>query len=122
MLEIHARLSNFQMPRGGGAGSSAQSVDSGGGSGGGGSGGVGSGSDGGGGSAEMLEQGVLAVGIDVTSLVGRAAAASQEVHDLKRLIDCANAPIFGINATALITEWNRKATQITGRSKWEVSR
>eukprot|EP00966_Prymnesium_polylepis_P197489 4576478-Prymnesium_polylepis.1 len=37
-----------------------------------------------------------------------------------RLIDCANAPIFGINAASLITEWNRKATQITGRSKWEV--
>ena len=62
----------------------------------------------------------LAVGLDVTALVGKAAAASQEVHDLKRLIDCANAPIFGINATALITEWNRKATEITGRSKWEV--
>ena len=30
------------------------------------------------------------------------------------------APIFGINATALITEWNKKATQLTGRSKWEV--
>ena len=62
----------------------------------------------------------LAVGVDVTTLMNKAAAASQEVHDLKRLIDCANAPIFGINATALITEWNRKATQITGRSKWEV--
>ena len=64
--------------------------------------------------------GLLAVGVDATAIVGRAAASSQEVHDLKRLIDCANAPIFGINATALITEWNKKATQITGRSKWEV--
>ena len=25
----------------------------------------------------------------------------QEVHDLKRLIDCANAPIFGINASSV---------------------
>ena len=34
------------------------------------------------------------------------AAATQEVHDLKRLIDGANAPIFGINAAGLVTEWN----------------
>ena len=67
-----------------------------------------------------LCDGILAVGIDVTNILSHAAAALQEVHDLKRLIDCANAPIFGINATSLITEWNRKATQITGRTKWEV--
>ena len=56
----------------------------------------------------------LGVGRDLTDLGRAAASASQEVHDLRRLIDCANAPIFGINAAALITEWNRKATQITG--------
>ena len=50
----------------------------------------------------------------------QVAAATQEVHDLKRLIDGANAPIFGINAASLITDWNKKATQITGHSKWEV--
>ena len=62
----------------------------------------------------------LTIGHNVTPYVTAAASASQEVHDLKRLIDCANAPIFGINAASLITEWNKKATQITGRSKWEV--
>jgi PAS domain-containing protein len=56
----------------------------------------------------------LGVGRDLTDLGRAAASASQEVHDLRRLIDCANAPIFGINAAALITEWNRKATKITG--------
>ena len=64
--------------------------------------------------------GVLGVGVDITKLSHSASAALQEAHELKRLIDCANAPIFGINATALITEWNKKATQLTGRSKWEV--
>ena len=63
---------------------------------------------------------MLGVGKDVSSLATAVAAATQEVHDLKRLIDGANAPIFGINAANLITEWNRKATAITGRSKWEV--
>jgi PAS domain S-box-containing protein len=65
-------------------------------------------------------RGVLGVGKDVSTLATAVAAATQEVHDLKRLIDGANAPIFGINAASLITEWNRKATAITGRSKWEV--
>ena len=41
-------------------------------------------------------------------------------EDLSRLIDTANAPIFGIDTDGRITEWNVKAAQITGRSKEEV--
>ena len=109
LLDLQIRLSNFALPPSaetsdtGAASSSASSV---------GAAGIAG--------PRLPREGVLAVGVDVTSLLGRAAAASQEVHDLKRLIDCANAPIFGINAMSLITEWNRKATQITGRTKWEV--
>jgi len=42
------------------------------------------------------------------------------VEDLSRLIDTANAPIFGIDADGLVNEWNVKAAQLTGRSKDEV--
>jgi PAS domain S-box-containing protein len=44
------------------------------------------------------------------------------VEDLSRLIDSANAPIFGIDATGIINEWNVKAAHMTGRSKDEVVR
>jgi PAS domain S-box-containing protein len=109
LLDLQVRLSNFALPPSAetsDAAAASSSVSS-----------VGAAGIAG---TSLPREGVLAVGVDVTSLLGRAAAASQEVHDLKRLIDCANAPIFGINAMSLITEWNRKATQITGRTKWEV--
>ena len=37
-----------------------------------------------------------------------------------RLIDNANAPIFGINKDGLVNEWNKKAAEITGFPKEEV--
>jgi PAS domain S-box-containing protein len=42
------------------------------------------------------------------------------VKDLTRLIDTANAPIFGIDAQGNINEWNQKSETITGFSKTEV--
>ena len=36
------------------------------------------------------------------------------------LIDTANAPIFGVDANMNVTEWNRKAAEITGFSRHEV--
>ena len=36
--------------------------------------------------------------------------------DLTRLIDTANAPIFGVDSEGRVTVWNRKAAQITGYS------
>lgn len=40
--------------------------------------------------------------------------------DLRRLIDTANAPIFGIDSKGLVNEWNQKVTEMTGYSKDEV--
>ena len=39
---------------------------------------------------------------------------------VKRLIETANAPIFGIDADGKINEWNKKAAEFTGFSKEEV--
>ena len=52
----------------------------------------------------------------------RASQAEQRrvADDLTLLIDTANAPIFGIDGNGLVTEWNRKAVEITGFSKAEV--
>ncbi|MFT6288660.1 MAG: PAS domain S-box-containing protein [Halieaceae bacterium] len=41
-------------------------------------------------------------------------------EDMTRLIDTANAPIFGIDAQGNINEWNQKSEMITGFSKTEV--
>jgi PAS domain S-box-containing protein len=41
-------------------------------------------------------------------------------HDLTRLIDTANAPIFGIDSTGLVNEWNQTSEKITGFKKEEV--
>ncbi|MCH8888694.1 MAG: PAS domain S-box protein, partial [SAR324 cluster bacterium] len=42
------------------------------------------------------------------------------LDDLARLIDTANAPIFGIDAQGKINEWNQSAAKITGFSKEET--
>jgi PAS domain S-box-containing protein len=41
-------------------------------------------------------------------------------HDLTRLIDTANAPIFGIDSKGLVNEWNQTSEKITGFKKEEV--
>ena len=41
-------------------------------------------------------------------------------HDLTRLIDTANAPIFGIDSKGLVNEWNQASEKITGFKKDEV--
>jgi PAS domain S-box-containing protein len=57
-----------------------------------------------------------------TQTISQAAVQTQErvVADLMRLIDRANAPIFGIDAAGNINEWNQTAERITGYSKHEV--
>ena len=40
--------------------------------------------------------------------------------DLTRLIDTANAPIFGIDSQGLVNEWNQTSEKITGFTKNEV--
>ena len=41
-------------------------------------------------------------------------------NDLTRLIDTANAPIFGIDSKGLVNEWNQASEKITGFKKDEV--
>ena len=38
-----------------------------------------------------------------------------------RLIDTANAPIFGIDANGLVNVWNQKLSQVTGFMKEDVT-
>ena len=42
------------------------------------------------------------------------------VDDLSRLIDFANAPIFGVDVNGMVTEWNRKSAAMLGYTKEET--
>jgi PAS domain S-box-containing protein len=48
------------------------------------------------------------------------AAAIAAANDLRRLIDTANAPIFGTDTHHLVTEWNHCAERLTGFSRTEM--
>ena len=61
--------------------------------------------------------GAVGIGHDVTRT---RAVAAQRADDLARLIDTANAPIFGIDGAGCINEWNQKTAAITGYSKEDV--
>ena len=39
---------------------------------------------------------------------------------MSRLIEGANAPIFGVEFNAMVTEWNQKAAEISGYPKQET--
>ena len=45
---------------------------------------------------------------------------STTAHELRRLVDKANAPIFGINVGGKVNEWNDKTAEITGYSRAEA--
>jgi len=57
---------------------------------------------------------------DVTELNKSRIEQERIVDDLTRLIDTANAPIFGIDVDGQVTEWNLSAERITGFKKVEV--
>ncbi|KAE9142080.1 hypothetical protein PF006_g12784 [Phytophthora fragariae] len=58
-------------------------------------------------------KGMVGIGQDITERI------AQE-HEYSRLIDTANAPIFGVDANMCVNIWNRKAAQITNYSIGEV--
>merc|ERR1719478_763225 len=60
--------------------------------------------------------GVVGVGQDISELNKVAAQAKFVADDLTRLIDTANAPIFGVNVKGEVTVWNRKAADLSGFS------
>ena len=41
-------------------------------------------------------------------------------HELRQLVDTANAPIFGIDMDGNVNEWNNKTAEITGFAKDDV--
>eukprot|EP00972_Heterocapsa_arctica_P020342 3002161-Heterocapsa_arctica.AAC.1 len=49
-----------------------------------------------------------------------AAEQQRIADDLARLIDSANAPIFGVDLNGMVTEWNKKAADMLGYSKAET--
>ncbi|TDH66675.1 hypothetical protein CCR75_008747 [Bremia lactucae] len=57
--------------------------------------------------------GVVGIGQDITDRI------AQE-HEYFRLIDTANAPIFGVDSFGCINEWNQKIEEITGYHKSTV--
>ena len=51
--------------------------------------------------------GAIFVGNDTTDLKRAELRARGAAEDLARLIDTANAPIFGVSTNGLVTEWNQ---------------
>ena len=64
--------------------------------------------------------GVAGVGQDTTALNQMLAQSERVADDLTRLIETANAPIFGIDTFGKITEWNAKASSLLGSNKDEA--
>ncbi len=64
--------------------------------------------------------GKVGVGHDIAEQKRGQAELTRVANDLRLLIDTANAPIFGIDTSGFVNEWNRKAAAITGFSREEV--
>ena len=64
--------------------------------------------------------GVLGVGQDITERKQVEMEKTRVAKELQTFIDTANAPIFGIDASGLVNEWNNKSAAITGFSREEV--
>ena len=57
--------------------------------------------------------GVVGIGQDITARIAKE-------QEYSRLIDTANAPIFGIDLNGLVNVWNRNASKLTGFTSEEV--
>ena len=53
--------------------------------------------------------GVVGVGQDITEIQKVLTESKTVAEDLSRLIETANAPIFGVSVDGRVTEWNTKA-------------
>ena len=62
----------------------------------------------------------MGVGQDITERKDAELAMTRVAQELQSFIDTANAPIFGIDASGLVNEWNNKAAEITGFTQEEV--
>ena len=64
--------------------------------------------------------GVVGVAQDVTESSKNDRAIAAMAHELRQLVDTANAPIFGIDVNGNVNEWNNKTAEITGFTKEEA--
>jgi len=64
--------------------------------------------------------GVVGVAQDVTESSKNDRAVAAMAHELRQLIDTANAPIFGIDINGNVNEWNNMTTEITGFTNEEA--
>ena len=64
--------------------------------------------------------GVIGVGQDITQICEITKEQERVADDLSRLIESANAPIFGVDLNGMATEWNQKAAEISGYPKQET--
>ena len=60
---------------------------------------------------------MIGVGQDITEMRRMSMEQHRVADDLCRLIENANAPIFGVDVNGLVTEWNRKAADLVGHTK-----
>jgi len=72
-------------------------------------------------SADGVVRGVMGVGQDITELRALMQQSQTVADDLSRIMDTANAPIFGVDTEGRVTVWNRKAAKITGFSYDEAA-
>ena len=64
--------------------------------------------------------GVIVFAQDITNVGRKNKIVEAMANELRRLIDKANAPIFGIDVDGDVNEWNDKIAEITGFAKDEV--
>jgi len=64
--------------------------------------------------------GVMGVGQNITKIDTLRTKTEAIAKELRQFIETANTPIFGIDSSGLINEWNETAEKITGYKKHEV--
>lgn len=64
--------------------------------------------------------GVVVLAQDITESFKHDRAVVSMANELRKLIDTANAPIFGIDKDGDVNEWNDKTAEITGYTKEEA--
>ena len=60
---------------------------------------------------------MICVGQDITQIREVTKEQDRVADGLSLLIESANAPIFGVDLSGMVTEWNLKAASISGFTK-----
>jgi PAS domain S-box-containing protein len=62
----------------------------------------------------------VGIRFDITAQIEQKETLLKQAEDLRRFIETANAPIFGIDSHGLVNEWNQTSEKITGYTKEDV--